>query len=174
MKNTILFLLLSLAITASAQTRQDRTSLNASQNLETALINAGYESATLPDQWRAFYDGSATVRILCLEQPDNFNGLRTVVVNNTQTEFDFIEFGDTSVTRYWIYRELEVFIAQLPGVSGFTVENINNTWTATITCNGVTYTGTDNNKQVDAIAKALTNALTGQQQAILQVNGRRK
>lgn len=172
MKNIFLFLFLALSITASAQTRQDRTSLTVSQNLKQAFISAGYGSHTLPDRWRAFYDGSATVRVLCLEQPDNFNGLRTVTVNGAQTEFDFIEFEDTSVVRYWIYRELEVFVGQLPGVSGFTVLNANNTWTATIICNGVTYTGTDNNKRVDAIARALRTTLNGQQQAFQQINGR--
>lgn len=173
MKHIFLFLFLAITITASAQNRQDRTSYAVSQTLEAALISSGYENLTLPDRHRAFYDGSQNTRIFCGEQPDNFNGLRTIVVIGTQTEFDFLEFTDTTVTRYWIYRELEVVIGQLPGVSGFTTTQNGQTWTVTISLFGVNYTGTDN-RRVDAVSKALTNALTGQQQAILQANGRRK
>lgn len=55
--------------------------------------------------------------------------------------------------RFWMEPELDIIIAQTPGVEGSSGVFTNTTWTWTIKYNGVNYTGTDASKP-DAMAKA--------------------
>lgn len=108
--------------------RKDITSFNVSGNLKTALENAGFGNETRPESGRAFYN-----------TPD----------------FDFVDFSDPTVTRFWTIRELEIFVGtRIPGVQASSATLSGTTWTHVIQVNDVDYTATDN-KQVDAMAKAL-------------------
>jgi hypothetical protein len=147
--------------------RKDITSFNVSGNLKTAMVSAGYQAETMPEPGRQFYNGSAQNRTLCLEQPPNIPGFRTVEINNNAVEFDFVDFSDAVIIRTFSIRELEVFIGQLPGVQGSTSSLDGSTWTHIISINGTTYTATDT-KQVDAMAKALRDLLNAQQQFLRQ------
>ena len=135
--------------------RKDITSFNVSGNLKKALENAGFENETRPESGRAFYNGTANIRLLCLEQPANIEGLRTIEISNNTPDFDFVDFSDTTVVRFWTIRELEIFIGtRIPGIQASSATLADTTWTHVIQVDDTGYTGTDT-KQVDAMAKSL-------------------
>ena len=148
--------------------REDITSFNVSGNLKTALENAGFGNETRPESGRAFYNGTANIRLLCLEQPANIEGLRTIEISNNTPDFDFVDFSDPTVTRFWTIRELEIFVGtRIPGVQASESTLSGTTWTHVIQVNDVDYTATDT-KQVDAMAKALRAYLQANAQQLRQ------
>lgn len=156
--------------------RKDGSSFNVSSNLRTALRNAGYVDATLPQAGRLFFDGVNSEVVLCHEQPGDSDALRTTKTSgrnagNQVVDFDFADYSDDTLTRIWTIRELDFFLASIPGTSIPLRTLDGTTWTATIILNGVTYTGTDS-KEVDAYCKALTAAMNGQQQFLLSALGK--
>jgi hypothetical protein len=155
--------------------RKDQSSLNVSGNLQTALRNAGFQSATLPQPGRVFFDGSNAEIVLCHEQPGDSDALRTTTLSgrnagNQVVSFDFADLDDTTMTRIWTKRELDFFGASVPGFQSNIPTLVSTTWTYTVTLNGTTYTGSDT-KEIDAYCKALTNAMNGQQAAMRAANG---
>lgn len=156
--------------------RKDQSSFNASENFKTALRNAGFNNATLPQPGRMFFDGSNTEVVLCHEQPGDSDALRTTTLsgrnaNNQVVSFDFADLNDSTMTRIWTKRELDYFGPTVPGLASVFGTLNGTTWTYMVTLNGQTYTGSDT-KEVDAYCKALTAAMQAQQQILLQALGR--
>lgn len=156
--------------------RKDQSSFNASNNLKNALISAGFESATLPQAGRMFFDGVNTEIVLCHEQPGDSDALRTTTLsgrnaNNQVVSFDFADYSDSTMIRIWTKRELDYFLPQVPGYVPAQITFNGTIYTVSITINGTAYTGNDT-KEVDAYCKALTAAMNAQQQFLLQALGR--
>lgn len=155
--------------------RKDQSSYNVSNTLKTAMVNAGFTQATLPQAGRVFFDGSNTEIVLCHEQPGDSDAMRTTTLsgrtaNNQIVSFDFADLDDTTMTRIWTKRELDFWAASVPGLQVPLPTLNGTTWTYELTLNGTTYTGSDT-KEVDAYCKALTAAMNAQQQALRQANG---
>jgi hypothetical protein len=155
--------------------RKDGSSFTASNNLKAALIGAGFTQATLPQAGRAFFDGSNTEIVLCHEQPGDSDALRTTTItgrnpNNQIVDFDFMDYGDTAVSRIWTKRELQYFFATIPMFGGDFATLDGSTWRVQLVVNGTTYNGSDS-KEIDALCKALTSAMNGQQAAMRAANG---
>jgi hypothetical protein len=155
--------------------RKEGSSFTVSNNLKAALINAGFQSATLPQAGRLFFDGSATEVVLCLDQPGDTDGFRAITAtgktaNNQIVDFDFIDVDDSTVTRLWVKRELDYFFGSLPGFSTVSATLDGSTWRVQLVVNGTTYNGSDS-KEIDAYCKALTAAMNGQQAAMRAANG---
>ena len=130
--------------------KNERTAFAVSNNLKTVLQAKGLYPEVEAGQ--AFYEGSAT-DIHLLEWQQN-NGLwRTTNVTAGAVSFDFIQGNNPALTRFWMEPELDIIIAQTPGVEGSSGVFTNTTWTWTIKYKGVNYTGTDASKP-DAMAKA--------------------
>lgn len=136
-------------------TKRDRTAFAVSNNLKTAMTNAGWQTEVAAGQ--AFYDGASNDRHLVHDQFDD-GSFRTTNIIGTAVDFDFIVPGDPALARIWTERELQVFIGQIPGVGGSSGTLNVDTWTWVIPFNGQNFSANDTSKP-DAIAKALIKVL---------------
>ena len=130
--------------------KNERTSFNVSNNLKTALQAKGLYPAVETGQ--AFYEGAANDTHL-LSEPQANGTFRTTNVTANAVSFDFVRGDDPLLTGFWMEPELDVIIAQTPGVENSSGSFANNVWTWTIVHNGVNHNGTDASKP-DAMAKA--------------------
>lgn len=136
-------------------TKRDRTAFVVSNNLKTAMNNAGWQTEVAAGQ--SYYDGAANDRHLVHDQFDD-GSFRTTNIIGAAVDFDFIVPGDAALAHIWTERELQVFIGQIPGVGGSSGTLNVDTWTWVIKFNGQNFNGVDTSKP-DAIAKALIKVL---------------
>lgn len=151
MKYTIIFLLLFITISASAQIRKEQSNYPESNALKIALQAKGFIDNV--DVNMAFYSGGSGETHLLLA--DMSDGTYRTVVRSNGVNFDFVDRNDPLLVRMWTLREIQVKIASISGVSFSDWTKPASNYIYTITHDGVNYTGTDGNLP-DSACKALT------------------
>lgn len=155
MKKILLFILLLICENSFAQIRKEQATYANCNNLKTAMAAKG--KLTQIDVNQAYYSGGSTeTHLLVAEMQDNT--YRTVVKNGTSINFDFVEKDDASLVRLFTKRELDVYIANIVGVSFADWTKPATNYIFVITYNGVNYSGSDSNLP-NSMCKALINLL---------------
>ena len=150
MKNiTLLLLLFSCSIFAQ---KKQQSTYSVSLDLKNAMIAEGlsiqyYDGLSL-------YANNGGDQHLVIGDMGAY-GYRTVAKSNNSTWFDFVDLTDTDLVRVWTFSELGVLIASYVGVSYTDWVKNGQTYTHTITVNGVNYVGVDSNLP-NAMCKAFT------------------